>query len=999
MNRKQTALVCAPLVPEHDRESGSRRIFHLIELLQEAGWGVAFIAQHSRGEEDVRYRKALQQRGVLTFIGMDSDVEEFLVASRFDIAIVAFWYFAEQIIPILRRVAPGTRIIVDSIDLHFLREARESFRAIAQNGKSERMLPAATLGSEATIAAQPNPVPECFGPGRTQITWNTGGAQCGYVYVSVNRGGEKLFAEGASGAADATWISDGCVYEFRLYAARTRNPLLAAVTVMMERSTMRLGPVYGAKMVGEVNAYASADAVLTVSPKEASLINDLVGDSRLAHAVPDFDDLNASMIPWRERRGILFVGNFKHAPNVAAMEYLCRDIAPKLEPSLLAKHPLYIIGNALDENVREFAKNAPGIRMVGWVPSVAPYLEHTRISVVPLTYGAGTKRKLLHALLVGSPAVSTSVGIEGLGLQHGEQVLVADTPEAFAEAITRLLSDTRLWKKLARQGRAYALSAHGREGTQKRLLEVIRDVLERSPKKIVRSSPPPNSSSMIRRLPPQKYQSLIVRIRDAVRQTLPKRATIIVVSKGDDQLLQLDGRQGWHFPRTADGQYAGYHPTDSRAAVEEMESLRKQGADFLLLPQTAFWWLDHYAEFKQHLDQHYTIALRQDDACIIYALHKRIDQQTTNSDIVSQTTAANQESAPKPARLIAFYLPQFYPIPENNAWWGDGFTEWTNVCSAQPLFKGHDQPHLPGSLGFYDLRVSEVREAQANMARAHGVEAFCYWHYWFHGKQLLERPLNEVLLTGEPDFPFCLAWANETWSRRWHGTGNTPEVLQAQTYSAEDDREHARWLTQAFADRRYLKVNSRPIFLIYRPTDLPAPRRFIDILCDECARRGLHVPYLIGSNSHKDVDYRTLGFDATLEFEPQLGLLSGYTDEGLKIYNYVEARERMTSRQRSFPIHPCIFVRWDNTPRRGKNGIVFTDATPAHFETGLRQLVQGVQNQPADERLIWVNAWNEWAEGNHLEPDIKHGLAYLEATKRALRIHHETPCNHAKVKR
>ena len=334
------------------------------------------------------------------------------------------------------------------------------------------------------------------------------------------------------------------------------------------------------------------------------------------------------------------------------------------------------------------------------------------------------------------------------------------------------------------------------------------------------------------------------------------------------------------------------------------------------------------------------------------------------------------------ARLLAFYLPQFYPIPENDRWWGNGFTEWTNVVKARPLFAGHYQPHIPANLGFYDLRVTEVRQAQADLAKKYHIEGFCYWHYWFHGKRLLERPFDEVLASGQPDFPFCLSWANETWSRRWHGTGSAHEVLQEQTYSPEDDVSHIRWLIKAFADPRYITVDGRPLFLVYKPADLPDPKRTTDLFRSECVRHGLREPFLLASNSHADRDYRQMGFDRTLEFEPQLGLLPGPTDPGLKRYDYVEARRRMMSRIRDFPIYPCIFVRWDNTPRRSENGIVFTDSTPETFEVGLTEIVRSVAHKPYDDRVVIVNAWNEWAEGNHLEPDLKYGLAYLEAVRR-----------------
>ena len=335
------------------------------------------------------------------------------------------------------------------------------------------------------------------------------------------------------------------------------------------------------------------------------------------------------------------------------------------------------------------------------------------------------------------------------------------------------------------------------------------------------------------------------------------------------------------------------------------------------------------------------------------------------------------------ARLVAFYLPQFHPIPENDAWWGRGFTEWTNVSKAVPLFPGHEQPHIPADLGYYDLRVPETRRDQADLAREHGIEAFCYWHYWFDGKRLLERPFAEVLASGEPDFPFCLAWANETWSRRW--LGEEKEILQKQTYSPGDAENHARWLVGAFRDRRYLRVGDRPVFLVYRPLDLPDGRAFTETLRGECRRAGLPNPYLLGICSYALVDHRALGFDGNVLFEPHLAVVPNPRgDDGLKTCDYADARRLMAERREPWPAHPCIMVSWDNTPRRGEHGVVFTGATPAAFEEGLRQTIAGVRHQPFEERLVFVNAWNEWAEGNHLEPCLRHGRGYLEAVRRAV---------------
>jgi hypothetical protein len=333
------------------------------------------------------------------------------------------------------------------------------------------------------------------------------------------------------------------------------------------------------------------------------------------------------------------------------------------------------------------------------------------------------------------------------------------------------------------------------------------------------------------------------------------------------------------------------------------------------------------------------------------------------------------------ARLIAFHLPQFHPTPENDEWWGRGFTEWTNVAKCVPQFVGHDQPRMPADMGYYDLRVPEVRAKQARLASGHGIEAFCYWHYWFEGRRLLGRPMDEILKSGEPNFPFCFAWANETWSRRW--LGEEKEILIKQTYSPADDHVHAQWLAEAFADRRYLRVDGRPLFLIYNPGGLPDSKHTCNAIRAACKKRMLPAPYLCGINAHIHSDCRALGFDGNVDFEPQLGVLPGLLSDGLKVVDYASARKVMTSRRRNYPIHPCIFVGWDNTPRRGDNGIVFIDSSPELFADGLRRHIESVQEKPFEERLVFINAWNEWAEGNYLEPDQKHGRAYLDAVRNA----------------
>lgn len=344
-----------------------------------------------------------------------------------------------------------------------------------------------------------------------------------------------------------------------------------------------------------------------------------------------------------------------------------------------------------------------------------------------------------------------------------------------------------------------------------------------------------------------------------------------------------------------------------------------------------------------------------------------------------------------PARLIAFYLPQFHPIPENDEWWGNGFTEWTNVARAQRRFPGHYQPHVPADLGFYDLRVPETRQAQADLARAYGVEAFCYYHYWFAGRRILQRPFEEVLASKKPDFPFCLCWANESWTGHWHGAGK--RMLIEQTYPGPDDHErHFETLLPAFLDQRYVRVEGKPLFLVYRP-DLLEDRELAIAQWRSMARaaglNGLHLVAVVYGTTYRP---RELGFDAAAVYrlhahQPWMSptsIVRRSTSRLLgipSIYSY-----RATSRQ-TLPQHlgqdlyPTIIPNWDNSPRLGKRGLVLHGSSPELFRAQLRQALRTTTPLPRDSRLIFVKSWNEWAEGNHLEPDLRFGRAYLEALR------------------
>jgi len=352
-------------------------------------------------------------------------------------------------------------------------------------------------------------------------------------------------------------------------------------------------------------------------------------------------------------------------------------------------------------------------------------------------------------------------------------------------------------------------------------------------------------------------------------------------------------------------------------------------------------------------------------------------------------------------RLIAFYLPQFHPIPENDAWWGKGFTEWTNVAKAKPLFPGHYQPHIPGDLGFYDLRVPETRAAQAEMARTYGIEGFCYWHYWFSGKRLLERPFNEVLKSGEPNFPFCLAWANQTWTGIWHGASD--RILSEQTYPGiQDYQAHFYAVLDAFGDPRYMTVDHKPIFALLCPWELPEPRRFTDCWRELAIKAGLKGIYFMGIAEQSWYPDEH-GFDGAILDNP--GIMFVKLDPPPKIliekkyrkfvevfarlrrtvlgrptiYLYEEAiRYALPPLETKSHQYPCVIPCWDNTPRSGTNGIVLNNATPESFRIHLRQAVSQVAAKEPDKRLIFIKSWNEWAEGNYLEPDLRFGRSYLQ---------------------
>ena len=375
------------------------------------------------------------------------------------------------------------------------------------------------------------------------------------------------------------------------------------------------------------------------------------------------------------------------------------------------------------------------------------------------------------------------------------------------------------------------------------------------------------------------------------------------------------------------------------------------------------------------------------------------------------------------ARVIAFYLPQFHPIPENDKWWGKGFTEWTNVGKAKPLFKGHYQPRVPADLGYYDLRMPEVREAQADMAREVGIEGFCYWHYWFgNDKMLLERPFKEVLESGNPDFPFCLGWANHSWTNKtWEvGTKKVKEdFLMQMHYSVEDYIKHFDYVLPAFKDKRYICVDCKPLFLIFRPLDIPSVKEFIDLWQQKAKDNGLKGIHFVGISPSIDVDnqktidvlrrkvksqgdvlYPKLfdsGFDAVNSrgvFRAELlarSLFNIVKRYVLRVLFNHFVLAKMPQREinkflydeydKLENVYPTLLPNWDRSARSGKKARIYVDSTPKVFKEQLITALDLLKDKNFEHKILFLQSWNEWAEGNYVEPDLKYGRGFLDVIK------------------
>lgn len=362
-------------------------------------------------------------------------------------------------------------------------------------------------------------------------------------------------------------------------------------------------------------------------------------------------------------------------------------------------------------------------------------------------------------------------------------------------------------------------------------------------------------------------------------------------------------------------------------------------------------------------------------------------------------------------KTIAFYLPQYHQIPENDSWWGEGFTEWVNVKKSKALFDGHRQPQIPGELGYYDLNSDETRMQQAALAKEAGIDAFCYYHYWFQGKQLLEMPISRLLGNKTIDMPFCLCWANETWSRTWDG--REKEILMEQTYNDEDDLAHAKHLVQIFQDSRYLKIDGKPIFVIYRIANLPNPRHFVEAIQNEAKLMGFDGVRIFAvrnfASDMADEKLQSIGIEDIIDFEPNPAEFPKRSLAG-KAIRFVQRQWNSLARRFKLPEvnsilrvpyravmenslqlyeafgknhYPTVFPNWDNSPRRKAATIIQNDS-PEDFENWIRKTAEILRTRPKENQLLFINAWNEWAESAHLEPDEATGHSFLDAVKKGI---------------
>ncbi|MEN8174631.1 MAG: glycoside hydrolase family 99-like domain-containing protein [Pseudomonadota bacterium] len=395
-----------------------------------------------------------------------------------------------------------------------------------------------------------------------------------------------------------------------------------------------------------------------------------------------------------------------------------------------------------------------------------------------------------------------------------------------------------------------------------------------------------------------------------------------------------------------------------------------------------------------------------------------VSSRFEKEEVQRKTEVAIREQDPKKVRAIAFYFPQFHAIPENDEWWGKGFTDWVNIKKAQPLFDGHNQPRVPLNENYYDQSQKEVISSQIELASRYGLGGFCHYHYWFEGKQLLQKPTDIFLNSPELKFPFCLAWANETWSRRWDGRDHHILIQQAHTPDASLWLDHFNYLIRAWTDERAIRVDGRPLFLIYRPQNVVNLEGMLEFWREKAVERGLPGLFVVAIKQYELPDNRVYDhFDAVTRFQPFEAIWSPdfprkqvvqnrflqrlralpepmqsvvrsvrHAFQKPTFFDYDQVWKHMlqVKQERGLPTFFGAFMDWDNTARYGRRATIFRGVSPERFEYWFRKLVETVAHQPEGERLVFVNAWNEWAEGTYLEPDERTGYRYLEALQRGL---------------
>jgi glycosyltransferase involved in cell wall biosynthesis/ubiquinone/menaquinone biosynthesis C-methylase UbiE len=387
--------------------------------------------------------------------------------------------------------------------------------------------------------------------------------------------------------------------------------------------------------------------------------------------------------------------------------------------------------------------------------------------------------------------------------------------------------------------------------------------------------------------------------------------------------------------------------------------------------------------------------VRNEDPLTHYLRQSRSEPVALMPDIRIEPPDVTAELSDGDVKAIALYLPQFHCIPENDSWWGEGFTEWTNVRRGKPQFWGHYQPHVPHpDVGYYDLADPGVLQKQADVARQFGIYGFCFYYYWFNGRRLLEMPTNRLLASGKPDFPFCFCWANENWTRRWDGAEH--EVLMGQQHSYESDERFIRDMLPAFRDRRYIRINGRPLLAVYRPGLLPNSKATFAHWREVCRKEGIGEIYLAGFKAFDFHDPEPFGMDAAVEFPPHYCKATSvdrrefpvFSDFGGKIYDYKKVAENLLNHPAGdFTLFHGVMPSWDNTARRQKHGTIWTRSDPQVYCRWLHRAVLKTRQYPnPDERLVFINSWNEWAEGAHVEPDERYGYAWLNATRLALEV-------------